>query len=150
MKINLGCGSQGEPGWVNVDSVGQPGVDVVQDLDVFPWPFDDDTADEIKAFDVFEHVDKPLGFMAECWRILKPGGTLYIHTAYWRNSNSYRDPTHKRFLTEESFDYWIPGTYLFERYGAAYSRGRNFEKVSIGLDAAPPDADLNVTLRKIG
>jgi len=148
VRLNLGCGSQPEQDWVNLDAADIPGVDVVHDLDVFPWPFKDGEAEEIKAFDVYEHVDRPLEFMAECHRILSPGGQLYIHTSYWKNSDSFRDPTHRRFLTEESFDYWVPGTYLNGRYGAAYAGGRHFEKVDVHLDI-PGRGDLNVTLRKI-
>jgi SAM-dependent methyltransferase len=120
LKLNLGCGSQPLTGYTNLDLVSQPGVDIAHNLDDTPWPFDDSTADEIRAFDVFEHVDKPLEFVAECWRILAPGGQLYIHTSYWRSQNSYTDPTHKRFCTEMTFDYWIKGTDYFSRYGAAY------------------------------
>jgi SAM-dependent methyltransferase len=147
VRLNLGCGSQPEQGWVNLDAADIPGVDVVHDLDAFPWPFKDGEAEEIKAFDVYEHVNDPLGFMAECHRVLQPGGLLYIHTAYWKNEDSYRDPTHKRFLTEGSFDYWIPGTYLNQRYGAAYARGRHFSSERMWLDT--PHGDLNVRLRKI-
>lgn len=147
MKINLGCGSLPEPGFVNVDMWPQPGVDLVHDLDVFRWPFKDGEAEEIRAFDVYEHVDHPLEFMGECHRILEPGGILYIHTAYWKNPCSFRDPTHKRFLTKESFDYWIPGTELHARYGAAYARGAVFGLVDLHLDT--PVGDLNVTLRKL-
>jgi SAM-dependent methyltransferase len=147
VRLNLGCGSQPEPGWVNLDAADIPGVDVVHDLDVFPWPFKDGEAEEIKAFDVYEHVSSPLEFVAECHRILQPGGVLYIHTAYWKNEDSYRDPTHKRFLTEGSFDYWIPGTYLNQRYGAAYARGRHFMLERQWLDT--PHGDLNFRLRKI-
>lgn len=147
MKLNLGCGSVPEDGYVNVDAWDQPGVDVVHNLDVFPWPWADGSAEYIRAYDVYEHVDHPLEFMAECHRILEPGGGLYIHTAYWKNVHSFADPTHKRFLTEESFDYWIPGNYRNQRYGAAYARGRHFEKIDIHLDG--PLGDLNVTLRRI-
>ena len=146
-RINLGAGSQPEPGWVNVDVVKQEGIDVVADLDEFPWPFDDGVAERVKAFDIYEHVWYPLHFMRECHRILRPGGVLAIHTAYWKNPNSFRDPDHKRFLTEDSFDYWIPGTYLHGRYGAAYAQGCHFERVRIALDT--PVGDLDVTLRRL-
>lgn len=150
MKLNLGCGSRPDPGYVNVDIVEQPGVDVVHDLDCFPWPWADEAADGIFAWDVYEHVNDPLGFMAECHRVLEPGGLLVIHTAYWQNPNSFADPTHKRFLTEDSFDYWVPGTPRHRDYGAAYARGATFEKVSVWLDHLPaPHRDLNVTLRKV-
>jgi SAM-dependent methyltransferase len=147
MRVNLGAGSMPEPGWVNVDIVKVDGVDVVHDLDVFPWPFADGEAERIKAFDVYEHVNEPLAFMRECHRILRKGGVLAIHTAYWKNPDSYRDPDHKRFLTEESFDYWVPGTYLNARYGDAYAQGCHFEKVRVALDT--PLGDLDVVLRKV-
>jgi SAM-dependent methyltransferase len=146
VKLNLGCGSRPEPGWVNLDSVAQPGVDVVHDLDAFPWPFEDGEAEEIRAFDVYEHVNHPLEFMAECHRVLHSGGLLFIHTSYWKNRCSYTDPTHKRFLTEDSFDYWVPGTQYHARYGPAYARGCAFMKEQIWLDT--PDGDLNVQLRR--
>lgn len=145
MKVNLGAGSQPMVGgWVNVDSVDQPGIDVVHDLDVFPWPFADGTASEILGWDVYEHVTWPLEFMGECWRILRQDGTLTLHTSHWQNPDSYRDPTHKRFLTEESFDYWIPDTYLHRRYGAAYARGAKFALISLELDP-----DILIRLRKL-
>jgi SAM-dependent methyltransferase len=133
MRVNLGCGSQAEAGWLNIDAVDQPGVDIVHDLDHFPWPVGNQEADEIRAWDVFEHVDDPCGFMSEAWRILRPGGLLFIHTNYWDTKQSFRDPTHKRFCTEDTFDYWIPGTHEYERYGAGYSRGQLHNSILAGV-----------------
>lgn len=147
MRVNLGAGSMPEPNWVNVDSFPLPGIDVVHDLDTTPWPFEDNSVERIKAFDVFEHVVNWRGFMQECHRILVPDGILYIHTSYYKNPGSYRDPDHKRFLHEESFDYWVPGTYFNQRYGPAYAGGRHFRKLDVHLDT--PVGDLNVTLQKI-
>lgn len=42
---------------VNLDRVALPGIDVVHDLDVGPWPFEDGAASSIEAKDVFEHVN---------------------------------------------------------------------------------------------
>lgn len=148
MKLNLGAGSRPEQGYVNVDQVALPGIEVVHDLNVAPWPWDDGTAFEVKAEDVFEHVDDPLLFMAELWRVLAVNAEVWIHTSYHGEVGSFTDPTHKRFCTLNTFDYWIPGTYLNERYGAAYARGRHFEKVKLFLDGDP--GYLNVILRKIG
>jgi SAM-dependent methyltransferase len=147
MKINLGAGSLPEKGWINTDIRPLSGIDVVHDLDCLPWPFEDGSAERIKAFDVYEHVYDWRGFMAECHRILQIGGILAIHTSYYKNPSSYRDPDHKRFLHEESFDYWVPGTYLNSRYGPGYADGRHFEKLKVYLDT--PIGDLNVILRKI-
>lgn len=145
-RLNVGCGGQAQPGWVNVDAVQQPGVDVVHDLDVFPWPFDDASFDQIRAIDIYEHVDKPIGFLGEVHRILTAEGTVHIHTTYFKNPAAFTDPTHKRFLTEASFDYWIPGRMLYERHNAAYG-GFAFDLCDLHLDIAGI-GDLNVTLRK--
>lgn len=147
MRLNLGCGSQPLAGWVNVDAADIPGVDVVHDLDVIPWPFDDASMSEVRAFDVFEHVGNPLGFMAECHRVLQPGGALYIHTSYWRAENGFTDPTHRRFCTERTFDYWIPGTDYHRRYGAAYGgHAHPFALLSCQVEDG---SELAFTLRKI-
>lgn len=148
MKLNLGAGSMPEAEYHNVDRVQLPGIDTVHDLNIVPWPWADGSAEEVKAVDVFEHVDDPLHFMAECWRVLATGGELYIHTSYIHEPGSFTDPTHKRFCTFETFDYWVPGTYLNQRYGAAYAQGRHFEKIKIWTDGNP--GYLNIMLQKIG
>jgi len=132
IKLNLGCGTRPLPWHRNVDIVQMPGVDVVWDLDVIPWtPFADESADEITGTDIFEHVNDPIGFMCECSRILKPGGILSLRTNYWRSENAFTDPTHKRFCTERTFEYWVKGTEFNSFYGPAYARnGIEYEYVT--------------------
>ena len=120
MRLNLGSGSQPLPGCVNVDLVALPEVDVVHDLDVLPWPFDDHSIKAIVAQDVFEHLTDPVGFMTESHRVLERGGLLVIKSPYFRHQDAFTDPTHKRFCTEHTWDYWIPGTQLHSDHNAAY------------------------------
>lgn len=77
MKLNLGCGPTCFEGWTGVDLAG---ADVAHDLAVMPWPFPDNSAAEILASHVLEHFDRETGraFLAECYRILQPGGVLHI------------------------------------------------------------------------
>lgn len=145
-KLNLGAGDLPLAWHINVDITPLPGIDVVHDLDVVPWPWEDSSIDEIQGFDIFEHVDKPLEFMNECARVLKSGGVLNLHTNYWKSENAYTDPTHKRFCTERTFDYWIKDTEFNVRYGKAYTRdGGEFEKIYIRLDGT----ELVVRLRRL-
>jgi|SRR5277367_2332481 len=143
-KLNLGSGIDAIPGYVNVDSVAILGVDAIWDLNQEPWPWADESASEVRAYDVFEHVDDPLLFMRECYRVLEYGGLLNMHTCFWKSQNAFTDPTHKRFCTEETWDYWIPGTYLHSRYGAAYAGKVAFVKEIVALDGT----ELAIQLRR--
>lgn len=133
ISLNLGAGGRIRAGYVNVDRVQLPGIDVVHDLDVGPWPWADGTAEEIRARDVFEHVNDPILFMTECHRILAPGGVLWIRTPHISSLDSFTDPTHKRHLTEHSFNYWIPGNVYYAEHNAAYG-GVAFGAHSLRMD----------------
>lgn len=144
MRLNLGCGSRPLPKYVNVDIAPLDHVDVVHDLDVTPWPWNDGEATKIVARDIFEHVENALTFMTECHRVLKDLGILHLHTPHYRCIDAFTDPTHRRFPTEHTFDYWIPGTVLFRSHNAAYG-GVSFERLDMHLD----NGSLDITLRKI-
>src|ERR1035437_8050100 len=124
MRLNVGAGSRPviEPGWINVDRVRLHAIDVVHDLDVGPWPFESGTVEQLEAKDVFEHVVDPILFMTECYRILRPHGVLHIRTPHFTCLDAFTDPTHRRFCTEHTFDYWIPETILYREHNAAYGR----------------------------
>ena len=120
MRLNLGSGSRPVHGYVNVDIADIPGVDVVYDLDVTPWPWEDGTVLEIVGQDIFEHVANPVGFMMQAHRVLKEGGSLLLKVPHFRHQDAFTDPTHRRFCTEHTWDYWIEGTQLFTDHNAAY------------------------------
>lgn len=132
-NLNLGSGGVSYRDAVNVDRVPMAGVDVVHDLDVFPWPFDDGRFDEVWASQLFEHVADPVAFMRECWRVLAVGGLLHIVTPYYKSDNAFTDPTHRRFCTERTFDYWIPGTQLGDQFGAQYAAGCTYIKEDVSV-----------------
>jgi predicted SAM-dependent methyltransferase len=143
--LNLGCGDKPIEGRVNVDIVDLPGVDHLWDLDDYPWPWQPGSVSEIHCLHIFEHVNDPLGFMQQCWRVLEPDGWLHIEVPHWQSRNAFTDPTHKRFCTEDTFRYWVPGTWLWNSMGVAYHRNCPFREQRIGVQLG----DLIVDLRKI-
>jgi predicted SAM-dependent methyltransferase len=57
VKLNLGSGGEPREGYLNIDkNPCAPGVDVVHDLDQYPWPFESEVADEILMEHCLEHL----------------------------------------------------------------------------------------------
>ena len=105
-KLNLGCGTDIKPNHINMDKLDIPGVDVVHDLNKFPYPFKDNQFDAVYCSHVLEHVDDLIKVMAEIRRILKPRGRVVIRAPHFSCGVSYRDPTHKRLFSYFTFDYF--------------------------------------------
>jgi predicted SAM-dependent methyltransferase len=144
--LNVGCGRFPVAGAVNVDCVALPTVDVVHDLDVTPWPFNDAAFHEVRGVQVFEHVRNPIGFMCESWRVLKPGGLLFLAVPHYQSENAFTDPTHVRFCTEHTWDYWIDGAPLNRSQGPQFGGDRcRFASQRI----ARVDDDIHVRLIKL-
>lgn len=104
--LNLGCGMAKRPGFVNLDSCDVVDPDVVWDLDEFPYPFEDNSFDEIIAHSILEHLDDTVKVMEELHRIGKPNAKVYIKVPYWDGYGFATDPTHKRMFTEATFDFF--------------------------------------------
>jgi 2-polyprenyl-3-methyl-5-hydroxy-6-metoxy-1,4-benzoquinol methylase len=108
--LDVGCGERKKniPNAVivGVDKFDFPGVDVVHDLNRFPFPFPDNEFDEIICDDVLEHLDDIIAVMEELWRIGKPGGILKISTPHFSSDNYFTDPTHKHPFSSRSFDFF--------------------------------------------
>lgn len=99
VKLNLGSGSKRINGFVNVDKFKHPNVDIVHDLNVFPYPFKSDSVDYIFMSHALEHLDNPFNVLLECHRILKLGCELYIVVPHKDIGSAY-DVAH-RFLFHE-------------------------------------------------
>jgi SAM-dependent methyltransferase len=105
MKLNMGCGTRKLSGdWVNVDKIKHENVDIVHDLNVFPYPFDGDSVKDIYMYHVLEHLKEPYDVVVECHRILEPSGTLEITVPHKNHLSAY-DIAHPRLFTERSLSH---------------------------------------------
>ena len=108
VKVNLGAGSDILAGYVNHDLAALPGIDVVHNLNQYPWPWADGSIDDIKMYDVLEHLDDFMKAMEEIYRVLAPGGQCRVSVPYWNSWCAYADPTHKRAFHELTFRFFDP------------------------------------------
>ncbi len=120
----LGCGKKERPGKpgdtiVTVDINESVGADVVHNLDVYPWPFQDNEFDVVHLDNVLEHLSDIISAMKEIHRISKNNATITIIVPYFRSKWACVDPTHKHFFTADTLSYFVKGHTYHERY--AYS-----------------------------
>lgn len=106
--LEIGCGihRSGET-TVAIDKIRTPQVDIVRDVAKRGIPFADNTFDQVRAYDVIEHIEsyEDLIFLFnEIWRVLKPEGLFHFTTP---NGviNSFAHMTHVRAFSAGSFEY---------------------------------------------
>ena len=101
MKLNLGCGENKYVGFINVDKFGTP--DLKHDLEKFPWPWKDNSVDEIRLIHILEHLDKDVDIyfiiFKELYRKCKDVILTTIFVPHFRHDFFFNDPTHLRVIT---------------------------------------------------
>ncbi len=110
---NLGSGKQDFPGVTAVDWVDSPNVKIKHDLDVFPWPIPDNSADAILAFHYIEHTNELFKVFNEINRIGKNGCKVLIEVPHFRASSAFKDPTHKHFFTAKTIQYFCRNNHTY-------------------------------------
>lgn len=146
LKIDLACGNNKREGFAGIDIVQTPSTDYVMDLQQYPWPIESESVEEINCSHYIEHIphtnikavldksntfeefkenllntkDGLIEFFNEIYRILKPGGKVYLVAPYYSSMRSIGDPTHVRFIGDSTFWYldkeWVENNKL-QHYG---------------------------------
>ncbi len=124
IRLDIGCGGNKQAqDWVGIDYRALPGVDIVHNLERFPWPIESNTVLTAVASHVVEHINPAGGifinFMDEVWRTLKPGCQFAIATPYAGSLGYFQDPTHINPCNEVTWSYFDP---LDERTGGQLYR----------------------------
>jgi hypothetical protein len=129
MKLNLGANDRAVPGFLSVD-IAEP-ADIIADLSK-PWPWPDSSVEEVKAFQVFEHLPDSIYTMNELWRVCKPGARIEIQVpSASHGAGAFQDPTHKSFWTMNTFLYFTLGDPHRKRFAATYGIRAQFKVLQI-------------------
>ena len=134
MKLNLGCGDQIKEGYVNLDIIPFKGVDVLHDMNKFPYPFKDNTFEEVIAVHVLEHTQDLFKTMQELFRICKDKAILKIIVPHYTHSTAFTCPDHKRFFGIDSLGHF-GGLYFQYRCKAKFALKSNKLVFNRYLDA---------------
>ncbi|MBR8832032.1 MAG: hypothetical protein N5P05_000684 [Chroococcopsis gigantea SAG 12.99] len=119
LRVDLGCGPWKAEGFIGVDIVPGPCVDVVADLSK-RFPFADNSVRMVKAFDVIEHLPDRLHTMNEIWRICEQDAIVDISVPSTDGRGAFQDPTHVSFWNHNSFKYYCVQFPNYWRLGLYY------------------------------
>ena len=112
-KLNLGCGFDYREGYINCDMFKEVNPDIVLNLEA-KLPFEDNSIEEVLANHILEHITFFIPLMHELHRILKVGGIIKIRTPFYSTWGQFNDPTHVRFFTPFTFNYFKENIYSHE------------------------------------
>ena len=130
MKIlDIGCGNRKISGAVGLDQNPKSQADVIHDLDVFPYPFADDTFDQFYGIDVLEHVTDVIRTLEEIHRIGRPGLGSSSGFPTSPAPRPMEIPTHRHFFNSQSLDYFCGGFPEYEFYTQA-----RFKKIKVRIN----------------
>lgn len=150
-RLDVGCGGNKQLGFVGMDkrqvkgADGKDIVDIVHDIEVFPWPIDDETVLDIMCSHIIEHI-KPwlmIDLMNEMWRVMKPAGQLIVSMPYGVSFGYVQDPTHCNACNEATWQYYDPRFPLYGIY-----RPKPW-LISMGFPQWRINGNLEVLMRKL-
>lgn len=105
IRLHLGCGNKRLEGWLNVDIEPHCHPDMVVDLEQLPWPWEDDSVEEVMLNHVLEHIGETrnlyLGIIRELYRVCRNGALIHIRVPHPRHDHFLTDPTHVRPILVE-------------------------------------------------
>lgn len=119
-RLNVGCGRNHLPGWINLDSADLKGIDVRFNLERCRQeriPLEDNSIDEFLLSHVIEHIHDSLAVMEELYRLAKPGAKCTIRVPHGASDDAWEDPTHVRAYFPNSFAFFGQPAYWRADYG---------------------------------
>ncbi len=135
IKLDLGCGSNKHgDDYIGIDISDETDANIIHDLNMYPWPFEDNSIDEVYCENYVEHIPHDTGvkealfeantfeefkklyiekskldgyikFFNELYRIMKPESKAIITVPYYTSVRAFGDPTHHRYVGDFSLLY---------------------------------------------
>lgn len=144
MKLHLGCGNDYKKGYLNCDLSKSVKSDKIVDLEK-KLPFKDNSVDEIIASHILEHINNFIPLMEEFYRICKRNAVIKIRVPYFAYPGAFQDPTHVRFFTLKTFDYFSTASNL-----SFYSKARfNVKEKQLHFFVTRPSKFIDKIINRI-
>jgi len=127
--VDIGCGAKKLNGAFGLDRRKEPGVNVICDFE-HAVPLKTNSVDVVYMSHIMEHIRDLIPFLEEVYRVCHPGAEVRVIVPYYTSRGAFRDPTHVRFITEDTFQYFESPT--------DYGIKTNFRIEKIDFDMRKP------------
>ncbi|MDD4938556.1 MAG: methyltransferase domain-containing protein [Candidatus Omnitrophica bacterium] len=142
IKLNLGCGQRRIPGFTGVDNnPNATAAQVTHNLESFPYPFEDNSVDEILMDHILEHLESPINILIELYRICKDEAQITLKSPHF--SCNWLHPGHKSGISTMLFGY-------FDRSTSDFYGDCRFKVNSIKLRWLRPGGPHGKVVRALG
>lgn len=137
--------------WINIDSNKEVNPDIVWDLELgLPSSIKDNSVDIIITEHLLEHIKEFIPLMKSIHDKCKNNAQVYIKVppAIYQDKpfeGAFRDPTHVRFFTERSFDYFDKETPEGRLYDLPYFKVFSSQVIKPGVD---PELEVKLIVIK--
>jgi len=142
--LDVACGDNKQRGFIGIDKRKTACVDIVHDLEKFPWPLETGSVSRVVISHFWEHI-KPwltLDFMAELHRVCLDEAQVFISGPYGHEFRFIQDPTHCNPSNEATFLYWDNKHALWNVYKPESFHLEYYEIIPVGNGR-----DFNAILR---
>ena len=118
IKLDVCCGQYKHEGYVGMDKRAMEGVDIVHDVQVFPWPVEDNSCELVTMLLSWCCIEPKyrLQLMDEFWRITAKDGRLGIADQYYTGDRAQHDPISYSCPNEWTFLYYDPSHEKYKVY----------------------------------
>ena len=103
--VDIGCGRNKLNGAYGLDRRKEPGVDIICDFE-HAVPLKTNSVDVVYMSHIMEHIRDLIPFMEEVYRVCRHGAEVRVIVPYYTSRGAFRDPTHVRYITEDTFQYF--------------------------------------------
>jgi predicted SAM-dependent methyltransferase len=105
-KLNLGCGNDVIPGYINIDENSTDPRVIRRNIETYLPTLEDSCVDAVKAHHVLEHVVDLDALMRHLHRVCINGSTVDIVVPLANTLWAVANPDHKRLFNHRTFQYY--------------------------------------------